>query len=330
MKVSKSLRLLKLLPNVRNASSGPTRPLKIVTKHFDEISIPVPWGHLAGKWYGPKHVRPIVGMHGWQDNAGTFDTLAPLLPSHLSFLSIDAPGHGLSSWLPAGSSYHSIDLVLITRRLMDEYNWDKISILAHSMSSINGFVFSALFPDKVDLFVGLDVLKPPVRSSRSIVDALAERIESTLKLERRLKSGSEPPSYEWDQLVTRLHEGSNKSVSLDACKYLLQRNCRPSTHEPHKYYFSRDNRLKSSLFYTLHQEVPMEMARRIKCPHLFIKALQAPYYERKEYFDEVLAELQKNPLFEFHEVEGTHHVHLNEPEKVAPIINSFINKYRPL
>lgn len=183
MKAHRALRLLAQLPNVRHSSSGVSKPLATYTKHvgyflvtyclpnwflpylqFEEISIPVPWGHISGKWYGPKHVRPIVGMHGWQDNAGTFDTLAPLLPSHLSFLSIDAPGHGLSSWLPAGTSYHSIDLVLIIRRLMDDYNWDKISILGHSMSSINGFVFSALFPDKVDLFIGLDLLLMDWRS----------------------------------------------------------------------------------------------------------------------------------------------------------------------
>ncbi|XP_034482104.1 probable serine hydrolase isoform X2 [Drosophila innubila] len=269
-------------------------------------------------------------MHGWQDNAGTFDTLAPLLPNHMSFLSIDAPGHGLSSWLPKGVMYHSIDYVQLVLRIMEEHNWDKVSILGHSMSSINGFVFSALFPEKVDMFIGLDILKPPIRNANQIVNALSERLENSLKLERRLRSGSEPPAYDWDQLVERLHQGSNKSVDMEACKYLLQRNCKPSSHEPHKYYFSRDNRLKTSQFYTLSLEIVLEMAARIKAPHLFIKALQAPYYENKKYYDATLEVLRKNPQFEFHEVEGTHHVHLNEPEKVAHIINSFINKCRPL
>ncbi|XP_030372624.1 probable serine hydrolase [Scaptodrosophila lebanonensis] len=313
-----------------NSSNGSARSLKMITKHYDEITIPVPWGHIAGKWYGPKHVRPILGMHGWQDNAGTFDTLAPLLPPHLSFLSIDCPGHGLSSWLPPGIIYHSIDYVLLIRRIMEEYNWDKVSIMGHSMSSINGFVFSALFPDKVDMFIGLDVLKPPIRSPRHIVTGLSERLENALKVERRNRIGTEPPAYEWDQLVERLHLGTDKSVSMEACKFLLQRNAKPSTHEPHKYYFSRDSRLKNSLFYTLSIDVPLEMASRITCPHLFIKAKQAPYYERKEYYDATLAALRKNSQFEYHEVDGTHHVHLNEPEKVASIINSFINKCRPL
>ncbi|XP_064544740.1 probable serine hydrolase [Drosophila montana] len=336
MKGPRSLRLLQQLvkgtqQSVRLAhGQSSTNTLKTLTKHYEEVSIPVPWGHISGKWYGPKHVRPILGMHGWQDNAGTFDTLAPLLPPHLSFLSIDAPGHGLSSWLPDGVMYHSIDYVQLVLRLMEEYNWSKVSMLGHSMSSINGFVFAALFPEKVDMFIGLDVLKPPIRSPKQIVNALSERLEASLKLERRLRSGSEPPAYEWDQLVERLHHGTDKSVDIEACKYLLQRNCKPSSHEPHKYYFSRDNRLKYSQFYTLSLEIVLEMATRIKSPHLFIKALQAPYYENKKYYDATIAVLRQNPLFEYHEVDGSHHVHLNEPEKVAHFINSFINKYRPL
>lgn len=31
-----------------------------------EIKIPVPWGHIAGKWWGPEDKRPILALHGWQ------------------------------------------------------------------------------------------------------------------------------------------------------------------------------------------------------------------------------------------------------------------------
>lgn len=33
-----------------------------------EIQIPVPWGKIAGKWWGPIDKRPIVCIHGWQVN----------------------------------------------------------------------------------------------------------------------------------------------------------------------------------------------------------------------------------------------------------------------
>lgn len=36
-------------------------------KHnFEEMRIKVPFGHLAGKWWGSKDVQPIVAIHGWR------------------------------------------------------------------------------------------------------------------------------------------------------------------------------------------------------------------------------------------------------------------------
>jgi hypothetical protein len=36
--------------------------------------------------------------------------------------------------------------------------------------------------------------------------------------------------------------------------------------------------------------------------------------------------ISNNPNFEFREVEGGHHVHLNNPERVAPLIVRFLTK----
>ncbi|XP_055910117.1 probable serine hydrolase [Eupeodes corollae] len=313
----------------REPTSSSSSASNFLTKDFEEIKFNVPWGHVSGKWYGPKNVRPIVGFHGWQDNAGTFDTIAPLLPSHLGFLAIDLPGHGLSSWLPNGCTYHAVDYVTFVLTMMREFGWEKISMICHSMSAINGFVFSSLYPDKCDMYIALDVLKPLLRSKEVLISTVGERLETLLKVGERHRSNKQPPSYDFDELVDRLHEGSGKSINKDCCQFILQRNVRPSPNDPTKFSFSRDERLKSLLFYALPQELVCDMAQRITCPHLFIKALQAPYYEDKSNYDEVINVLTQKPTFEYHQIDGTHHVHLNEPHKLANIINPFINKHRP-
>ncbi|XP_055842432.1 probable serine hydrolase [Episyrphus balteatus] len=299
------------------------------TREFEEIQVSVPWGHIAGKWYGPKDKRPLVGFHGWQDNAGTFDTLAPLLPQHIGFLSIDLPGHGLSSWLPHGSSYHSIDQLNIYFRLMNEFKWDKISMISHSMSAADGFVFTSLFPDKCDLFIAVDLVQPLLGKKELSIKMITDQFESYNKQIELSLQKSEPPTYEFDKLVERMTKANGDSILREYYELILKRNIKPSKEDPNKYYFSRDPQLKSMSFTIFPNDILVEMAHKITCPHLFITAKRARHYDSEEELKEVMDAFRKNPHFENHVVDGTHYVHLNEPHKIAEIVNPFIMKYRP-
>ncbi|KAL5290861.1 hypothetical protein ACFFRR_010324 [Megaselia abdita] len=296
---------------------------------FKEIKIKVPWGHISGKWYGSQNVRPIVCIHGWMDNAGTFDTLIPLLSRHLPFLAVDLPGHGLSSRIPDGCYYNSIDNIFVIRLIMQQYNWDKISLIGHSMGSIVTFAFASLYPDKVDLAVGLDALKPHQRAIPKQIETIATRMEEFLKEDERNRSDSEPPSYTYDELIDRLFVGSFHSVNKDTCQYLLARNIKRSKLDSNKFYFVRDRRLKYYNYQIGNQDLVNEMARRITCPYLFVKANSSTYFEEKKFYFDTLSVMKENPKFELAASEGTHHFHLNNPEKVCETINTFICKYRP-
>lgn len=51
---------------------------------------------FTGKWWGSRNQQPILALHGWQDNAGSFDRLCPLLPAHIAIFCIDLPGMNIS------------------------------------------------------------------------------------------------------------------------------------------------------------------------------------------------------------------------------------------
>ena len=71
---------------------------------------------------------PLLSLHGWMDNAGTWDTLAPLLPRNISLVAIDFPGHGFSSFMPLGTGSIFIHLVLAIERVVQHFGWQEVSL----------------------------------------------------------------------------------------------------------------------------------------------------------------------------------------------------------
>uniref|UniRef100_A0A8C0GWV7 Serine hydrolase like 2 n=1 Tax=Chelonoidis abingdonii TaxID=106734 RepID=A0A8C0GWV7_CHEAB len=96
-----------------------------------ELKFPVPWGHIAAKAWGSPQGRPVVCLHGWLDNANTFNRLIPLLPKDYYYMAMDFGGHGLSSHRPMGFPYHFLDYVSEIRRV----------------------TFSCIFPEMVDKLI---------------------------------------------------------------------------------------------------------------------------------------------------------------------------------
>ena len=75
----------------------------------EELTLALPQGTLAARCWGDPAAPPLLALHGWLDNAGTFDHLAPLLAAHWRVVALDLRGHGRSSHLPAGAWYHYVD-----------------------------------------------------------------------------------------------------------------------------------------------------------------------------------------------------------------------------
>lgn len=64
---------------------------------------------------------------------------------------------------------------------------------------------------------------------------------------------------------------------------------------------------------------------QVKCPHLIIKAKQGNLYENEDNVTEVLDIYKSsNPHFVLTKAQGNHHVHLNHPDNVWPLIKTFL------
>lgn len=290
----------------------------------EEIQIPVPWGFISGKLWGSKDEQPILAIHGWQDNAGSFDTLAPLLSSYLPVLSIDLPGHGYSTHLPQGQFYYLFwDGVITLRRIIKHYKWNKVKLLGHSLGGAISFLYAATYPDEVDILISLDIASPSVRDITKTAAITGDHIDKFLTYENLTLDNV--PSYEYNKMLEIVEDAYDGSINRKGAEILMKRGMH-SSYVSGKYYFSRDPRLKVSMLGMLSLDLILVYASQIKCAYLNIRAVPGMNFEQPDHYHKVLDKIkEKAKKFEYHEVNGTHHVHLNNPERIAPIIKNFIN-----
>lgn len=179
---------------------------------IDELEFGVPYGKLAGKtWYEETaDSKRILALHGWMDNAGSFDNLVPLLkfPQDAYIVGLDLPGHGKSSQYPPGASYSDINIVMEVRRCLIELDWiqptefdlngsptvtnhnnvnnkqpkKKFSIIGHSLGAGLAVFYSSLYPDDVDEIVLLDYLKPRTMPTDEMLKGVAESLDRYIKI----------------------------------------------------------------------------------------------------------------------------------------------------
>ena len=119
-------------------------------------------------------------------------------------------------------------------------------------------------------------------------------------------------------------EDEQDSLTKEASEILLKRGLK--NIDESYFTFSRDLRHKSPSLNSFSPEQAEQFAKNIKCPHLVIKANNG-VYEDKESVDQALNCYRQNPKFEMVNVKGTHHVHLNNPERLIPHLEIFIGKH---
>nr|XP_046267833.1 serine hydrolase-like protein isoform X2 [Scatophagus argus] len=289
---------------------------------FSELSVPVPWGEIRGKVWGPDHGHPVLCLHGWADNCGTFNTLIPLLPKDCRYVTLDLAGHGLSSHRPPGVFYHFPDYLADIRRIVDALQLKEFSIIGHSMGGDIGAMFTSLYPEMVDALILLDVYGFLPTDSKEISKVMRQGMDEMLQYEKR--TDEKKRVYTYEKAVERLL-AANPTLSEQSVHILLERGL---VQVDGGFVFSRDLRLnfKSIVRFSLEQN--LEMQSRIQASVLVVLAETG--------FNRMFSEPTQNKLAStilqrlrdrnhtVVTVPGDHHVHLNQPEVVAPFVSDFL------
>ncbi len=276
-----------------------------------ETTIDLPHIRLAARVWGDESLPPLLALHGWLDNASTFDALAPLISTHFHIVAIDFAGHGNSAWRPAGTWYHYIDYVSDVIAVAEKLGWTRFSLLGHSLGGTVASVFAACRPQSLDKLLLIEALGPIAASANDALEQLRRGMAQRAAFEEKLRVF--PREEDAIELRCKVN-----GLSRNAATALVRRGLK---EVPGGFSWSSDPRLTlpTPLRYT--EEQMLAVLRGIEAKTLLVLAQpEAPYLPRAM-IDRRIEQVRDIAV---HRIDGSHHLHLENAAPIAELIGNFV------
>ena len=279
----------------------------------EEITVQIEDIKLGGLRWGEGNSQKVLAIHGWLDNAASFQYLAPMLAAQgCDIIAIDLPGHGNSEHRSKGSSYHLVDYLPEVHQVLDKLEWDSPILLGHSLGGIIASMLCAAAPGRVEKLVMLESLGPLTNDPRDLAGNLRKA------LARVIRQPSVKRAYQnIDEAVTDRLRGFGR-ISMDASRVLVSRNIVPTEND---WVWKTDSRLMWPSFIRFTESQVASYLTSLSLPILLIAA-------SKGY---ISLDPDKNPRLAYIRpaqkkmAGGGHHFHMDgEVDKIAEFITCFI------
>jgi pimeloyl-ACP methyl ester carboxylesterase len=266
-------------------------------------------------WGDPTH-PPMLALHGWLDNAGSFSAIAPLLARDHYLVAIDFRGHGRSSHLPAGVWYHYVDYLDDLRATLDHFGWPRATLFGHSLGGTLASLFAAAYPERVKTLLLVEALGP-----------VTVPPESTLA---QLKRGLDERSAFANRRALRVFRDIDAAIearakasgfSGEVAHALVERGVEKVEGG---YVWSSDPRLTLTSAQRYVEAQVLAMLEGIRAPTLLILAEPATSYLPEAMMRERAAQVAD---IEVVHLAGHHHLHLESPEAVFEIVQRFLRAH---
>ena len=263
--------------------------------------------NLHARQWGDPNGEPTIGLHGWLDNANTFNRLAPLLPE-LNLIAVDFAGHGRSDHRAGGVHYHPLYDMQDVLAVANELNWHQFNVIGHSMGASIASELAAMFPDRIRSAVHIDGFLATGGSTA------IDRIEqSRLAIEKILKPHHKARIFEnLEAMAVRVTEATDQT--MEAAGALIDRG---HIKVEGGVTWRTDPRIRypTPLRHTRDQ-IDL-LLKDSTSPALLIVAEQGD----KWYQGEIEDAKRHHPKLKVESMPGTHHIHL-EPAFVDAVASS--------
>lgn len=274
------------------------------------ITVTIKGIEIHGLHWGNPNGEPVLALHGWLDNAASFEPLITHLPQ-FNWTAIDLPGHGHSFHRPAHSHYHFIDWISDLRDLIvARYQNKPVVIVGHSLGGLLATVLAGVYPELVKQLVLIDSAGLVTGEMTSSVMDLRKALDSRItKKSQRTKYHK---SFE-SALTARIMAGD---LSKSAATLLVSRNIRQCENG---FSWRTDSRLRTLSPVRLNTVQAQSIISAITAPTLICLAqsgseqIKQGYQVYKSYYQNLKTTT----------ISGGHHCHMDYPEETAEAIHSF-------
>jgi pimeloyl-ACP methyl ester carboxylesterase len=256
---------------------------------------------LAAREWGEPTGLPVLALHGWLDNAGSFDKLAPLLTG-CHVIALDSAGHGLSTNRSTDSAYNIWQDVGDVADVADALGWTELNLLGHSRGAAIAALVAGTFPGRARRLVLIEGGVPLLGKAENAAEDLARALTES----RQLRGKAGRVFADRSTAIAERAEGFSK-VSLEAAEILARRSLRAVSGG---YQWHADQRLKATSEMRLTAEHARSFLRRIRAPALMFIAAESPIAHRSPFVD-LLADF---PKLTIERLPGGHHLHLEGGE----------------
>ncbi len=264
---------------------------------------------MAGVVSGPENGMPVLAVHGWLDNAGTFAGLMPLLPN-AHVVALDLPGHGRSDPLPSGISYHFLDHLQDIRDAARDLGWERFHLIGHSMGGALSMGYAAAFPEQIASVVSIDALGPIGDKAENI----AKRLRSALK------NRENPPTRgrffkTFDEAVAARRADGH--MSEPGARALAERGV---VREDGGWRWTADRRHRWPSIHRMTEDQVLSLLGDVEAPILMLRAAESQFSLPEGMGERRLGVLRKPTV---RSLSGRHHFHLDDPDDCAREILAF-------
>lgn len=191
------------------------------------------------------------------------------------------------------------------------------------MGGAIAFLYAASFPDEIDCYISIDIASPTVRDPVKMVSAIGDHVDKFLYYETLIEDKA--PGYTRDDAAELVYKAYEDSVTKECCDILMKRGIKPMKNKKDLYQFTRDPRLKVPALGFMTLDQVMEFASRIICNVMNIRGDPGMTFHNPENYKKVLDKIEESAKKVVRIiVPGTHHLHLNNPERISNQVREFL------